>query len=270
MKFVPRQPREGINVSRTHPLAEAGTLVIALTAMFAAVALLIIFLFEFILLFLPPDTEARLFSGLMPEDLMSIEANDPRQSDVRQLLGRLGEHLDSSGYEFRLEITDSDEANAIAFPGGLIVITTALLDATESENELAFVLAHELGHFQNRDHLRMLGRGALLGVLFSAIAGGESGAGFGLTIAQLTQLGFSREQERDADVVGLHVVFSEYGHVADAWRFFERLDSKEDAAASVFAYVSTHPSASSRIDDLYDMAAANGWPIEGRVYPLNR
>lgn len=270
MKFVPRQPREGINVSKTHPLAEAGTLVIALTAMFVAAALLIIFLLEFVLLFLPPETEARLFSGFVPEDLIAIEADDARRSDVRQLLGRLDDHLDPTDYVFRLEISRSDEANAMAFPGGLIVVTTALLDAMESENELAFVLAHELGHFQNRDHLRRLGRGVLLGVLFSAAAGGESGAGFGLTIAKLTQLGFSREQERDADEVGLNVVYSEYGHVADAWRFFERLDGENGNAGSVFAYVSTHPSARSRIDDLRDLAAANGWPTDGPVGPLTR
>ena len=267
MRFVPRQPREGINVSKTHPLTEAGLLVAGLSAMVIAVVLFLVFLLEIVLIFVPPETEVDIFSSFMPNDLVSVEPDDPRLAETRQLLERLASRIETQSLDVRLAVTDSDEPNAMAFPGGLIVVTTALLDAAESENELAFVLGHELGHFNNRDHLRRLGRGALVAIVFAAVTGGESGSSFSLTIAQLAQLSFDREQESDADEFGLQLVQSEYGHVAESWRFFERLEQGE--AAEALAYLSTHPSAGSRISDLRTMAAENGWPVEGRVTPLD-
>ena len=75
VKYVPRKPREGINVSDTHPLAEAGILVVALTVFFAAAALAIVFLVEIVLLFVPPETEARLFAGWAPDVLVDTIAS---------------------------------------------------------------------------------------------------------------------------------------------------------------------------------------------------
>lgn len=269
MKFVARQPREGINVSDTHPLAEAGILVVALTIIFAAVALALVFLVEIALLFVSPETEARLFRSFLPEDLIAVEERDGRLQEARALLDRLAAGLNESRYDYRLEITASESPNAMAFPGGLIIVTSALLDSAESENELAFVLGHELGHYRNRDHLRRLGRGVFLGAVFGSALGADGGANLGMTIAQLTQLGFSREQESDADEVGLAIVYGEYGHVADSWRFFERLDEEGASHAEVLSYVSTHPSSEARIQDLKDLAQARGWALSGPTTSLS-
>lgn len=266
MKFIPRQPREGINVSETHPLMEAGFLVAGLAAIFFGIVLFLVFLLEIVLLFVPPETETSLFSEFLPDDLVAVASDDARLENTRALLERLAAHLELSGLALRLEITDADSPNAMAFPGGLIVVTSALLDAAESENELAFVLGHELGHFNNRDHLRRLGRASLVAIVFSALVGGESGSGFGLTIARLTELSFDRGQERDADEFGLQLVNAEFGHVAESWRFFERLE--QEGADDALAYLSTHPSASSRIADLKSIAAASDWSTEGDVTPL--
>ena len=269
MKFVPRQPREGINVSDTHPLAEAGILVVGLTAIFAAIVLVLIFLVEIALLFVSPEAEARLFEAFTPEDLIAVEDGDERLRETRVLLNRLTAHLEDSQYDYRLEITASELPNAMAFPGGLIVVTSALLDSAESENELAFILGHELGHFRNRDHLRRLGRGVLLGVIFGAALGADDGAGLGVTISQLTQLSFSREQETHADEVGLAIVYGEYGHVAGSWRFFER-QAEASANSDVLTYLSTHPSPTTRIQDLRDFARQRGWPLSGPTTALRR
>ena len=53
MRFVAKQPREGINVSKTHPLTEASLLVVGLTAIFAVIALFLVFLVEIALYFVP-------------------------------------------------------------------------------------------------------------------------------------------------------------------------------------------------------------------------
>lgn len=270
MRFIARKPREGINVSDTHPLEEAGILIVALTALFAMIALALIFLVEIVLVFVSPESEARLFSSWTPDDLIAIESDDGRLQETRALLDRLAAQLADSQYDYRLEISRSDLPNAMAFPGGLVIVTSALLDSAETENELAFVLAHELGHFHNRDHLRMLGRGLVLGIFFSAVLSGDGGGGLGVTIADLTSLGFSREQESGADEFGLQLVFGEYGHVADSWRFFERLDDDGSLQYELLSYVSTHPSPDNRIQEIKDFAKAQGWPLSGPTKRLSR
>lgn len=269
MKYVPREPEEGINVSKTHPLVEAGALVTGVGLMFLAAILVLVFLLEFVLFFVSPELEAKLFARFSPADLVVADSEHRRLDEARDLLRRLDSHLPDTGYEFRLEVERNDELNAMAFPGGLIVVTSALLDAVASENELAFVLGHELGHYENRDQLRRLGRGALFGIVFSALGIGEGGADIGLTLAQLAELQFSQEQESDADKVGLALVYKEYGHVADAARFFERIREQETVARRLLSYASTHPAPGTRIRDLDDLALEKGWPREGPTVSLS-
>ena len=268
MKFVPRKPREGINVSKTHPLAEAGTLVLGLSLIFVAIVAALIFFVELVLIYVPAEAEARLFETWTPDDLVSTVADDERLVETRELTARLAQHWPDSPYRFRLEISDSDVPNAMALPGGLIVVTTALLEHVESENELAFVLGHELGHFRNRDHIRMLGRSVILSFFFAALTANEGGASLGVSIADLTLREFSRDQESAADEFGLEVVYAEYGHVNESWRFFDRLIDDDRSISGLATYIATHPSAGDRIEDLKRRAQMRGWPLTGAVKNL--
>lgn len=268
MRYVPRSPREGINVSDTHPLSEAATLIAGLGLLFVLLTLLIVFLVEIAILFISPETEARLFSGISPPDLSAVEDDAGRQQRLQALLDRLASHWPDAPYAFRVEISESDEPNAFAFPGGLVIVTSALLDQASSENEVAFVLAHELGHFHNRDHLRLLGRTAVLGLVFAVMSGNTSGAGLSTRIADLTTRHFSRKQEKRADEFGVGLVFAEYGHIAEAWRFFERV-TDADKGARWLAYISTHPASESRIEQVKAFALERGWAGEGPTTQLD-
>ena len=123
-----------------HPLAEAGTLIVGLTAIFVGIALLLVFLIELVLFFVPAESEAKLFNGWMPEDVVTVDSEDEQRHYTQTLVDQLSSHWDAAPYDFRVEIDESDTANAMALPGGLIVVTQGLLDEVESENELAFVL----------------------------------------------------------------------------------------------------------------------------------
>ena len=270
MKFDPRQPREGINVSDTHPLVEASTLMVGLGLIFAAIAVALIFIVEIALYFVPEEKEAALFNNWLPEDIRTVSPYDERLKTLDDVLTRLTRHYPDSPYEFRIEIDDSETMNAMALPGGLIVVTSALVDEMDSENELAFVLGHELGHFKNRDHIRAMGRGVVLGLFFAAVSGSGAGTDLSATIAGLAIRGFSRKQEAAADAFGLELVQSEYGHVADSWRFFEKIDTDDnDAGDELLTYLSTHPDPDDRVDAIIEMAGANGWPISGEVTPVD-
>ncbi len=267
MKFVARQPAEGINVSQTHPLVEASTLIIGLATIFVLIAVALVFLVEIALAFVSAEDEAALFDGWLPADLVTVAHTDERLNETQMLVDRLAAHWPDSPYQFRVEIDDSEFANAMALPGGLIVVTRGLLDQIESENELAFVLGHELGHFKNRDHLRALGRGIVLSMFFAATTGGDV-AGIGVNVADLTLRGFSRRQESKADVFGLGVVHAEYGHVNESWRLFERWAIEDDSLVKLVAYLSTHPDSGDRIVDIKDIAEGEGWPLDGPLTSL--
>lgn len=268
MRFVARQPREGINVSDTHPLGEAGTLVIGLTAIFVFIALALVFIVEIALYFVPADEEAAMFESWLPDDLITVAPDDERLAQTQHLVDRLAEHWPDSPYEFRVEIDESEMANAMALPGGLIIVTQGLLDQVESENELAFVLGHELGHFKNRDHMRALGRGVVVSIVFAMLTSGDV-AGIGIKAADLTVRSFSRRQESAADEFGLFVVNSEYGHVDEAWRLFERWNIDDDTGFDFVAYLATHPETTARIEAMKAHAVSADWRLEGDISPLD-
>ncbi len=267
MRFVAKQAKEGINVSDTHPLVEAGTLVVGLTAIFIVIALSLIFMVEVALYFVSAEDEVDLFGDWLPEDITSVAPDDERLNETQLLVDRLVRHWPDTPYRFRVEIDDSEIANAMALPGGLIIVTQGLLDQVESENELAFVLGHELGHFKNRDHLRALGRGIVISLFFAVVTGNDV-AGIGIKAADLTLRGFSRRQETQADEFGLAVVHSEYGHVDEAWRLFERWDTEDSALIDLITYLATHPETGDRIVDMKAHAERERWRVEGELSPL--
>ncbi len=267
MRFVAKQPREGINVSDTHPLVEASALIVGLTAIFLIIALALIFLIEVALYFVPAEREVEIFADWLPDDLITVAPDDARLTETRLLVDRLTAHWEDTPYKFRIEIDDSEIANAMALPGGLIIVTQGLLDQVESENELAFVLGHELGHFKNRDHIRALGRTIVLSVFFAAITGNDVG-GLGIKVTDLALRGFGRKQESKADEFGLRLVNTEYGHVNEASRLFERWDTDDDLLGEFVSYLSTHPNPGDRVEELRRLAERETWRSDGEVTKL--
>ncbi len=267
MRFTPRLPRDGINVSQEHPLKEATVLIVGLGAVFALLFILLVWLVDIVLLLVPAEAEARVFSSW---DLSSLEvlSDDSRQAPVQELVERLAAHWPESPYEFRVEIMPGDEANAMALPGGLILVTEGLLDQVETENELALVMGHELGHFKHRDHIRRLGRVTVLTIGAAVVSSSAARVSLADTVGNLATRSFGRDDEREADRFGLELVQAEFGHVAGAWKFFERLDASALGIDRVAAYLSTHPGNRDRIDDLRALAAARGWPLDGEPVSL--
>ena len=272
MKFDPSLPRDGINVSRTHPLREALLLVLGVVAVAAAITATLAVAVDFAAPRIPTALETRLFSSWFSGEAERDDQASPREQALATLLGRMAHHWPENPYAFQIAIWEESEANAVALPGGVIAVTTGLLAKVGSENELAFVLGHELGHFRNRDHLRGLGRGLAFSLVLAAV--GLSGSGSAAQLAaiagQFTQRGFGREQESQADRFGLELVMAEYGHTAGATDLFGHLAQPHDPLAGELSnYLSTHPLHADRIDDLRAAARAAGWSLRGERRPLS-
>ena len=291
--FKPRLPDDRVNLSSEHPIKNmvlllAGVLlVVVLVVGGAGLAL------EAALPMLPVSVERSLFSSLHKAFEVGEEApggvkgplsleekrREQQSATLRRLLNEVQVGWPDAPYDFRVEIAefgpqwdDAQVPNAAAFPGGLILVTPALVEGATSENEIAMVLAHELGHFKNRDHLRGLGMGLVLG-LFSVALGTTGGA---QAVADLVALAgslvshrFSREQERAADAFALELLAKRYGHVGGSVAFFERilaLDHEPGVAGG--EYFSTHPLSQKRIDAMRAQAKERGWSFSPELVPV--
>ncbi len=172
-------------------------------------------------------------------------------------------------YPITVSLVKSDMINAMAIPGGKMVVFSGLLDAVSSTNGLMFVLAHELGHFQNRDHLRLLGRGMVLSILAMLTFGEDSG--FSDILASTINLRtakYSQTRESQADQTALHALQCHFGHVGGASELFESLQSQEEESDfEMLHYFDTHPELQQRIDDLHHLAQELGFS-EGKTQEL--
>jgi Zn-dependent protease with chaperone function len=265
VEFRPRTPREDVNVTARHPLSELVVLFAGLSAAIVVLVLAGVALIEVVIRWVPPAFESRLFASLWSADVGDGQ-QDARGEAAADLLGRLASHWRENPYELQLALMEERDPNAFAVPGGTIYVTRGLLEAVASENELAFVLGHELGHFRNRDHLRALGRGLIVNLTLAALIGSGASESLPQLVASLTETGFAREQERAADAFGISLVHTEYGHVAGADGFFRRLpDASADFGDEFASYLATHPLSEARIEALRDLARQNGWASTGSL-----
>ena len=158
MKYSPGLPEKNSNVSTEHPLKDFIVLLIGAISILLAVLFLLGLFVDLAVQYIDPQLESELFGSFTNDDETSPTE---QEQELQSLLDRLGECIDV-GYPVMVRISESDQMNAFAMPGGSIVVFSAMLDKFETENGLAFVLAHELGHYKNRDHLRGLGRSIVL------------------------------------------------------------------------------------------------------------
>ncbi|MFC1584867.1 M48 family metallopeptidase [Fibrobacterota bacterium] len=149
--------------------------------------------------------------------------------------------------------------NAVSLPGGHIVIFSGLLDVTTSENELAFVLGHEIGHYAQRDHLKGLGRGLIFVFISTLLFGNDNSlADFITQWVKITDLNFSQKAEERADQFGADILNCFYGHAAGGSSFLRKMLSVEDQEKIPHFY-STHPETRLRIKKLDKYAEKKGY-----------
>jgi predicted Zn-dependent protease len=247
MKFTPKQLDGNVNVSSTHPLIE----LLWLLGGLALLVGLFFFIFgattDWAVARTPIKVET--WIGELALDEFPSKENPPLEKRLQALLDKLPADSVLHQYKFRVFLVDSDEVNAIALPGGNIVVYSGLLKILTSENELAMVLAHELGHFAHRDHLRSLGRGLGLAVVTTLLFGEGSSASSLVSKTLLTfQAQYSQTQEAAADRFGLDLLVKRYGHAGGATDLFASLAKNP---GEKFPYLlASHPHPEERISAL--------------------
>lgn len=212
---------------------------------------------------IPYSLEEKL-GDMAAEDLASQHPScaDPLLNEQMQtMLDRLVAEMDEVNYEYRVRVLRVDEVNAFAVPGGEIFFYSGLLEEADTPHEVAAVMGHEIQHAVHRHGLQGMLQSAGLRVLMMMVLGDASE---GLQIlggfaGKAGQLKFGRDQERQADELGVTLMAKASFDPQGAVDFFGRLAEKSgdegtgmDRMASM---ASTHPASSERQERLALLAA---------------
>ena len=114
------------------------------------------------------------------------------------ILLRLTESIDHLPFDIEIQVIDTPVVNALTFPGGLIVIHAGLMKKLEKPEEMAAILAHELGHIANRDVMKKISGQIVLGALLS-LGGRQMERVAQRIVQQIVNIHFSRAIEMQAD-----------------------------------------------------------------------
>ena len=161
-------------------------------------------------------------------------------------------------YPLHVYVVNRPVVNALAVPGGHVVIFRGLLERTTRPEEVAGVLAHELQHVLQRHATRAVIQDLSTGLLLMALIGDVTGPlAYGLQTARtLGELRYSRRAEEEADTEGMKMLLAARVDPAGMLAFFEKIQKEEGDVANAFAYLSSHPLAADRVARLKAMAAA--------------
>jgi len=190
-----------------------------------------------------------------------------RLQRIEAIVGRLAEKIPApSPYRFRVYVLNTAAVNALAAPGGFIVVFRGLLERAESPEALAGVLAHEMEHVLQRHATKMLVQHASTGLLLVALTGDVTSVmAYGLESARvLGTLQYSRRAEDEADREGMKLLVAARIDPAGMIAFFQSLE-KQGSGPSVPTYLSSHPRLDQRIGRLKELAREEARPASTPV-----
>ncbi|MFN3590683.1 MAG: M48 family metallopeptidase [Thermaurantiacus sp.] len=212
-----------------------------------------------------PDAVTRPIGESLVEGLSRMGRCDTPEARtaIDSLLARL-EPEEGHSEPITVTVVDWRVANALAAPGGQVVLTRGLLETADGPDEVAGVLAHELGHIAHRHMNKALLRAFGMSLLLSSV-GGNAGA---MADSLLTNA-LSRDDEREADAYALTTLERAGVSAAGLAAFFERNmrrgERAEDAGQAesgafgrIGSYTSTHPPSPERLAVIRAAVLAEG------------
>ncbi|MBY6155255.1 M48 family metallopeptidase [Vannielia litorea] len=165
---------------------------------------------------------------------------------LAKMTERFTDHLDLP-YELKVRVIRNPLVNAFAAPGGHVVIVSGLLDKADSPEEVAGVLAHEIGHVAARDPLRITLRTAGSAGIISMILGDFAGGALVILVSeQLMQASYTRDAEAGADEFAHELLRKAELPSEGMARFFEKLRDQYGDVDGAEEFLSSHPNLASR------------------------
>ena len=183
--------------------------------------------------------------------------DDKTERLVARIAGALTAVSENPQQSYRITILNSPAINAFALPGGYLYVTRGLLALANDASEVAAVLSHEMGHVtanhgierQRREEAEVIASRVVAEVLSSDLAGKQA-----LARGKLRLAAFSRQQELQADVIGVRML-GEAGYdpyaaarFLDSMAAYARFTSVDPSSDQSLDFLSSHPNAPQRIE----------------------
>jgi len=177
-------------------------------------------------------------------DSVDVELTD---SVMKVLLKRLSKGMDTVSYDYDIYVLKSEQVNAFTAFNGQLFVFTGLIEQTETAEELAAVLAHELAHAENRHVIKNLIKEIGLNSLILIISGGDP-----VVMQEITKMvvssGFSRRMEREADEYAIQYLREANINPNRLTQFFLKLKQKNREIPQGLEWISSHPALKERIE----------------------
>ena len=181
-------------------------------------------------------------------------------SYINYVGNRLIQHVHRKNLKYHFTIIDSPVVNAFAVPGGYVYITRGILAYINNEAQLASILGHELGHINARHSANMISKQILfnigLGIAYATSKDFRKYAGVALIAGNLLFLKFSRNDEYQADELGVEYATLSGYNTYEMAKFFKTLERIEKRAGfHLPEWFATHPSPPHRIEKVKKLTA---------------
>ncbi len=184
------------------------------------------------------------------------------------IMDRLLSKTDPLPYDMEILVLNLPVVNAITFPGGLIVVYSGLIGRLESAEEMAAVLAHELGHVVYRDSMKNITRQVGFAALFSLFGGRGGRVLVQRIIREAANIHFSRSIESRADDFALDLLAAaEIDPNKLGIALTNLKHKKEFEQVKLLKYIDNHPEINSRIKKAYEKSSLAA--IDEKAFDIN-
>lgn len=200
------------------------------------------------------NVEETLIPALSEEKICKASTG---QAALEQMAKRLTKGMDLP-FDPVLTVVESKIPNAFALPGGRITILSNTLEVVDSPDELAAVLAHELGHVKHRHSMQQLINVAGTGIVFSMFIGDFTGGSIIASVGEaMLDSSYSRDMEREADLFAIQMLENAGVDPTGLASFLEKISKEhhdENAISQALGFLSSHPPTKERVDTLNEIA----------------
>ena len=178
-----------------------------------------------------------------------------QDEEMQARIDRIGQSLaqySNRKIPYRFKVLNTQDVNALACPGGFIYVYKGLVDFMTSDDELAAVLGHEIGHIERRHTVHQIEKQMALSLLsvLAGVASGDPGAAMVMatTASQALMASYSRDDEREADAEGFVLSrkagYNPYGSYVTMAKLE---DMTKDMGNPEYGLFSSHPEPEARI-----------------------
>lgn len=185
-----------------------------------------------------------LFYDFIKQDSFEIE-DENTLSIIDSIFLRISSTNHINSDKIQLHIIENNEINAFALPGNHIIINTGLIRSTDSPEELAGIICHELAHIKLDHIMKKLVKEVGVSFLISMVGGNSGTEVLAETMRYLSSTAYDRKLEKEADLQAIDYLIKSNIDPIPFLDFFHKIEGNDDFLEQ-FSWLSTHPELKAR------------------------